>query len=103
MKKKKNFVRRLVVTKLGGEIAPYPVENHNCGINSPERETTETSDDLHGKSERMEAGSDKESYATSTIQVVSTNTFVDLKILHLLILHSFLKEQGDFLYSGQFL
>jgi hypothetical protein len=26
-----------------------------------------------------------------------------LKILHLLILHSFLKEQGDFLYSGQFL
>jgi len=81
----------------------YPVGNHNCGINSPERETTETSDDLHGKSERMEAGSDKESYATSTIQVVSTNTFVDLKILHLLILHSFLKEQGDFLYSGQFL
>jgi hypothetical protein len=33
----------------------YAVENHNCGINSPQQETTETSDDLHGKSERMQA------------------------------------------------
>ena len=56
---------------------PYPVENHNCGINSPERETTETSDDLQQAwKELTNGGNDKESYATSTIQV-STNTFVD--------------------------
>ncbi len=53
---------------LAAKSVSHPVENHNCGIHGPERETTETSDDLRGKSERMEAVIYKESYATNTIQ-----------------------------------
>jgi hypothetical protein len=39
---------------LAAKSVSHSGENHNCGIHSPERDTTETSDDLHGKSERME-------------------------------------------------
>jgi hypothetical protein len=53
---------------LAAKSVSHSGENHNCGINRPERETTETSHDLHGTSERMEAVIYKESYATSTIQ-----------------------------------
>jgi hypothetical protein len=75
--------------------------------NSPERQTTETSDDLQQAWKELTNGAnDKESYATTAIQV-STNTYVDLavKICLFYTCSYFISFTGQdsSLYSGRFL